>query len=569
MVSDVLPVALGAKASVPTSSVIDPVPKGVPEPDNVEVSVPKEPLTTTTSNFGTVHQGATVANQTTSLQNAAGTYVAGLQVTSLSPGLNGTTVGTVIGQGSSVGLNAAVNTSATGTYNQGYTIGTSDDQTIIGWSANSNKTYTVSGWVYSGTGTWTTNGGGVWGSVSATPTNWTANGGTPGLDSNFTTTDSAYFGTSFSGTATVTLLNDSSASVSPSLNAVTFNPTGTGGFLIAQGAGGTGTLKLNAGSGTATLTDSAGNNGISAPVEFDSNVATTVASSDTLTLSGNISQSGTRSLTVNGPGSTVLSGNNTYSGGTAVASGSLFLTNTSGSGAGTGSLTVAGGATLGGTGSYGTTATPGAGYKIAGSSTSNRAQVLVGLTSASDTNTSNALSLIASTATITNANLTFNINDQVKGGLGTDPSNSGTELNVGSTAITFGLGMQATTLTVNVQNYGVIDAFTPYVLIAGNTTGAVDQYTGLSLGTSSGSLSTGLTTQILNSGVGMSGNLTLALTGLSDTWYGANSYLFLYQNSTTGADDIEVEVVPEPGTWALMLGGLAMLIFWQRTRRKL
>jgi autotransporter-associated beta strand protein len=293
------------------------------------------------------------------------------------------------------------------------------------------------------------------------------------------------------------------------------------------------------------------------------------SSSNTLTLSGNISQSGTRSLTVNGPGSTVLSGNNTYSGGTAVASGSLFLTNTSGSGAGTGSLTVAGGATLGGTGSYGTTATPGAGYKIAGSSTSNRAQVLVGLTSASDTNTSNALSLIASTATITNANLTFNINDQVKGGLGTDPSNSGTELNVGSTAITFGLSPQATTLTVNVQNYGIIAGFTPYVLIAGNTSGGVDQYSGLNLGTSSGSLrATGLTTQILNSGVGMSGNLTLVLTGLSDTWYGANSYLFLYQDSATGADDIEVEVVPEPGTWALMLGGLAMLIFWQRSRRK-
>jgi hypothetical protein len=29
-----------------------------------------------------------------------------------------------------------------------------------------------------------------------------------------------------------------------------------------------------------------------------------------------------------------------------------------------------------------------------------------------------------------------------------------------------------------------------------------------------------------------------------------------------------VEVIPEPGTWALLLGGLAMLVFWQRRKSK-
>ncbi len=220
-----------------------------------------------------------------------------------------------------------------------------------------------------------------------------------------------------------------------------------------------------------------------------------------------------------------------------------------------------GGGTLGGTGSYGTTANPGAGFGISGTSTSNRANVLVGMNSASDTNTVNSLSLIASsTATITNANLTFNLNDQVAG--------QGTELNVGSTAIAFGAGIQSTTLTLNIQNVGVINANTFYVLIAGNTTSGVDQYSGLSLGTSTGNLASGLLTQILNSGSGQAGNLTLALNGLDQTWYGQHSSLFLYQNSTTGADYIEVEVVPEPGTWALMLGGLATLVFWQSRRRK-
>ncbi len=281
------------------------------------------------------------------------------------------------------------------------------------------------------------------------------------------------------------------------------------------------------------------------------------------TFNGIIAGGGSTLTMNNGSSALTLRGANTYGGGTTVTSGSLFLNNTSGSGAGTGGLTVNGGGTLGGTGSYGTVANPGAAFSISGTgtSTSARANVLVGMGSAGDTNTTKSLSLIASsTATITNANLTFNLNDQVAG--------QGTELNVGSTAISFGAGVQSTTLTLNIQNVGVIGANTFYVLIAGNTTGGADQYSGLSLGTGSGDIATGLLTPILNSGSGQTGDLTLALNGLDQTWYGQHSALFLYQNSTTGADYIEVEVVPEPGTWALMLGGLASLVFWQTRRRK-
>jgi hypothetical protein len=51
----------------------------------------------------------------------------------------------------------------------------------------------------------------------------------------------------------------------------------------------------------------------------------------------------------------------------------------------------------------------------------------------------------------------------------------------------------------------------------------------------------------------------------SSSFYGGQSGLFLFQTSG-GIDDIVV--IPEPGTWALMLGGLAVLVFIQRSRCK-
>ncbi len=44
-------------------------------------------------------------------------------------------------------------------------------------------------------------------------------------------------------------------------------------------------------------------------------------------------------------------------------------------------------------------------------------------------------------------------------------------------------------------------------------------------------------------------------------WYGSSVLIY---DATT--DSIDVEVVPEPGTWAMMLGGLGLLVAWQRRR---
>jgi hypothetical protein len=224
-----------------------------------------------------------------------------------------------------------------------------------------------------------------------------------------------------------------------------------------------------------------------------------------------------------------------YSGGTSVTAGTLLLANGSGSATGSGALTVAAGATLGG---YGLSS--GTSFAIGG--TGSRTTVLVGLNSASDSNTTQTLTLIGSGAdSITNTTLEFNISAATHG--------QGTSLNVGSSAI----AISNSTLALNVVGTGIIPAYTPYVLVAGT---GINQYSGLA---TQEELIGGTEYDVITGGL----DLTFA-PSLANTWYASNS--FLYLNTTGGVDDIDVAVVPEPGTWAMMLGGLAFLAFWQRRR---
>jgi autotransporter-associated beta strand protein len=114
---------------------------------------------------------------------------------------------------------------------------------------------------------------------------------------------------------------------SPSLADVTF--TSTSSQTIAQGSGGS--LQLANGTGSATLTVSAGTATISAPVALASNVVVLPAAGAELTISGGISgdEPASASLTVNAPGTVVLSGANSYTGGTVVSAGTLVLASSS------------------------------------------------------------------------------------------------------------------------------------------------------------------------------------------------------------------------------------------------
>jgi hypothetical protein len=271
--------------------------------------------------------------------------------------------------------------------------------------------------------------------------------------------------------------------------------------------------------------------------------------------------SGAQSLALTGSGTYKLGGANTFQGltvGTGSDTPTLYLTNgSSGSATGTTTLRVNAGASLAGNGT-----SSGTSFNISGTGTATgaRANVLVGLTSLTDTTTTNVLTLKGSTgtSTIADANLTFNLDAK---------STASTQLAVGATNIGFGTGSTGSVkFTLNLQNEPAIVANgSTYTLIAGtgstSTTpgSSTGQYTGLTLGATT---TVGGVTETIITG----NNLQLAFGNSLDQSYYANSYLVLYQSS--GVDDIDVVVVPEPGTWAMMLGGLALLVVVQRARRK-
>ena len=51
---------------------------------------------------------------------------------------------------------------------------------------------------------------------------------------------------------------------------------------------------------------------------------------------------------------------------------------------------------------------------------------------------------------------------------------------------------------------------------------------------------------------------------------GSNDYQINYSDTDNGLSAVTLTTiaVPEPGTWAMLVSGLGVLSFWQRSRRK-
>jgi autotransporter-associated beta strand protein len=124
---------------------------------------------------------------------------------------------------------------------------------------------------------------------------------------------------------------------SPSLGSLCFDNS-SASYTLAAGSGGT--LQLDNGPGTASLTVAAGSHTIAAPMILNSLTQVAVLQpGDALAISGAIGGSG--GLTVTGAGMLTLTNSNSYSGGTTVSAGTLQLG--SNNALGTGGLTINGG----------------------------------------------------------------------------------------------------------------------------------------------------------------------------------------------------------------------------------
>jgi hypothetical protein len=381
------------------------------------------------------------------------------------------------------------------------------------------------------------------GSVASTSYYFTGSAGT----NNFTTAGN-YFTAASGGTAQTAALSSTS---NVFLNATSPTPTNTPDTLTGAATinsltyltggtslAGTGTLTLGASLGTGVTDSATGGTTetLSPQVALGASQSWTVSNStNTLAVGGGVTGTSGQTLTLNGPGKFVFS-SGASSGGynTTVSSGTLLISNSSGSALGTGTFTVARGAGFGGSGIL----TGLAAVNIGTTGSSGTTQVQVG---SGGSNTSTSLTISASTGTITNTNLTFNLNSATNTG-----ANAGNKLVLSGAPMNF----SNSTLTLNIVGSNIIGADTAYVLVTDSS-----GFSGL---TTSGP------NDVITAGLSIATSQFFTANGTYAAGFYNGSYLFV----GGGGTEIEVEVVPEPSTWALMLGGFGFLAFYLRRKNQ-
>jgi len=324
------------------------------------------------------------------------------------------------------------------------------------------------------------------------------------------------------------------------IDSLTFNSNGAGATV-----GGTAPLTVegtnNSGVGVADNAGGTSTETISAPVVLGADQSWNVSGqNNTLAVTNSIS--GSHNLTLGGSGTFRFAGANSYNNTTVTTGAKLLLANgTSGSATGAGAFVLNSGATLGG---Y--SATPVTTPTVVGTSSTSSFTINGNVIVGTGSDTVSKLDLIASgSGVFSGANLTFNL--ATTGG-------ASNVLELGATAVNFA----TTTLTLNLVGSNIVAPNSSYTLITDSNGFANPSADGLQVSTT---IVPGET--VITGGLTFANNAFFSSTGsgLSGGFYDG-SYLFI------NGDSIDVEVVPEPSTWALIVGGLGLLIFIQRARRK-
>ncbi len=528
---------------------------------------------TTTAGSLNVHAGGETTTLSTSITNTGTTPQDTLNYTGL--GATGTGVAGSTSDGGPLADSGGSASNTSQTFTSGSSAGNvtvTPTAGVTNSSASGTPAATVNGTtinVYSGESTWAGTGtGGSWGYLTGTGnsafgTNWGANQGSPGVDSNFTGVDTATFSNVASQATQLVTLDGAS----PNVNSITFNAPNTS-YTIARGTPTAGVITL---SGIApSINVVAGAHTISAPVSLAVTTVANVASGQQLTLSGAISGGGGLSNT--GAGTTVLSNaaGNTYAGGTTVTSGKFVVDSASGSGTGTDGVSVSSGAVLAGAGRIAPTThtvTTGVVLNSGSSLISGDVQTNAPVVTGNGLTLDNTAGL-SSILSVNSGTLTFALGANNGGDVGSAfsfgaPNTNSTFINVlGNTAgeVNF-TGANSVTFQDLTNGSLALTLNTPYLLIQ---TGALDN-----------SDITGLVTS-LNGVLSLDGNGYVVGVGTSTTNYTPISITQLgsngdplgnpYYDTSLYLFNGDLELVPEPGTWALMLGSLALLVIIQRRR---
>jgi hypothetical protein len=478
-------------------------------------------------------------------------------------GSEGVTVGggTIINSGTIEGessLNGGVSQNGNSAYARGITLAgidhteTSGVETTIPIEKTYNNTFGADGSANSnttGTSYITNNSGGLIKGFS--------DSGIAILGVN-TNTGTALYGNYTAANYAVVITNNANATIEGAGSVAVIDgsadvtePNGTGGTVAVGTASANNETVINYGTITADGTGAAislgsGTNSVqilggSASINGDISGGTS-AGSNTLTIDPSAGQSFSYSHVLSNfnsvtlkSGTITLSGASTYSGNTSVTGGTTYLNNTTGSGSGTGAVSVSGGATLGGSGII--KAGSGNGVSLAANSTLISGGIQSGTTAGHGLTLDNTVSKsTAMDASLGNVNLTFY--------LGANGSSSSlTVLDDGGSDAAGELKFAANdTITLTDLTNGQLNVNEAYLLIQA---GSNADYSGIT------------TTGDVNGQTNQNGYVTTPLV-LAGTAVNSGSLLYLNNG--------DLEVVPEPSAWVLVLAGAMGLLTFSRFR---